>query len=165
MPIPEEKTAVLSPCGLYRYRLTRGDRGGKTACWIMLNPSTADADLDDPTIRRVVGFTAGFGCSLAVVVNLFAFRATDPYDMRDARDPIGPDNDHAIIEAANSADLVICAWGVHGVFYDRDLMVMSMLSRHDIKTVSLGVTKDGHPRHPLYVRSDQLLVRYEPRHP
>ena len=91
---PAAGAAVLSPCGAYRYLLTRRfGPGKKLATFVMLNPSTADAERDDATIRKCVGFARSWGCAGLQVVNLFAFRATDPTDLRMADDPVGPEND------------------------------------------------------------------------
>jgi hypothetical protein len=103
--------ADLSPCGTYRYLLGRrvGD-GQRAALFVMLNPSTADASDDDPTIRRCRRFARREGCGLLEVVNLFAYRATDPVALRLAEDPVGPANDHFISKAVERAALVVVAW-------------------------------------------------------
>src|SRR5262245_13227298 len=110
----QQSSAELSPCGRYRYALTRtwGDPK-KVVCWVMLNPSTADADQDDPTIRRCLGFSRAWGAGGLVVVNLFALRATDPDQLRIAADPVGPDNDSHLSTAAFGR-LVVAAWGARG---------------------------------------------------
>lgn len=149
-------TADLSDDGLYRYRLTRrwGD-GENVATFIMLNPSTADADLDDPTIRRCVGFAKREGCDALQVVNLFAYRATTPAVLRTVADPVGSENDEYLRRAIDSPGLRIAAWGVHGRA-DRIVVVKSAgAALH-----ALGTTKDGHPRHPLYVRRDAPLLQW-----
>jgi hypothetical protein len=147
------KDAVLSPCGLYRYSLTRTwDSKLPPVVFIGLNPSTADASLDDPTIRRCIRFGRDFGGGSLRMLNLFAFRATQPEDMRRAEDPCGPDNDHwllaAAADAARGAVLAIAAWGVHGTLHGRDQQVVRMFGPH---LKQLGLTKDRHPRHPLYL--------------
>ena len=153
--------AVLSDCGTYRYRLTRTWGEARPACFIMLNPSVADATQDDPTIRRCVGFARAWGCGGIVVVNLYAFRATDPKGLRSAACPtIGPDNDQHIREAVKRSIPVVCAWGVHGERGGRDVAVKGWLRSVGIVPVCLGTTKDGHPRHPLYVHSQQALEPY-----
>jgi hypothetical protein len=102
--------AVISDCQQYRYSLTRvWAENAPRACFIMLNPSIADATINDPTIRRCIGFAIEMGCGSLEVVNLFAFRATDPKAMKQADDPIGPENDRYLIEAAQCAAQVICA--------------------------------------------------------
>ena len=107
-----EADAVISDCERYRYRLTRRWDDGPTCTFIMLNPSTADARKDDPTIRRCIGFARREGCAALLVINCFAFRATKPADLFAAEDPIGPENDRHIMAASLDADgQVIAAWG------------------------------------------------------
>jgi hypothetical protein len=144
-------SAVISPCGKYRYHLGRElAAGGRVATFIMLNPSTADHLVDDPTIRKCVGFCQRWGCGELRVVNLFAVRATDPADMRKAADPVGPENREWICRASATGSLVVCAWGMHGTYMDQDLTVLGWIA--DLcEPMALGVTKDGNPRHPLYV--------------
>lgn len=128
--------------------------------FIGLNPSTADETKDDPTIRRCIGFARVREASGLVMANLFAYRATDPYIMRQADDPIGPDNDSWLTFLALRATYVIAAWGVHGSFQGRDQEVLKLLAGKRIKVSCLGTTKAGLPRHPLYLRSDTELVPY-----
>lgn len=109
--VGDSRGALISECGLYRYRLWRRWGIGPHATWIMLNPSTADADLDDPTIRRCIGFARAWGFSAIEVVNLFALRATNPRELGRSADPIGPDNDRHLSEAGRAAELRIAAWG------------------------------------------------------
>ncbi len=155
--------AILSPCGIYRYSLTRSwfqadtPKGDKTFClFVMLNPSTADASLDDPTIRRCVGFASRWGYRHLSVVNLFALRATDPTALY-AVSPsyaIGGDNDAHIRMHAKAADLVVCAWGSHGGLRNRDREVKKILLEEAAdRVMALGWTKGGQPRHPLYMSS------------
>jgi|SRR6266487_5021827 hypothetical protein len=161
--------AELSPCGTYRYLLGRrvgaAQRGLLLVC---LNPSTADASLDDPTIRRAVGFTRREGCGVLEVVNLFAFRATDPAALRTARDPVGPANDRLIAAAVGRAAVVVVAWGVvHRQLAWRAGEVAAAI-RQQLPVLGhrgpfcLGTTANGSPRHPLYVRSDRPLERWLP---
>lgn len=151
--------AIISDCGLYRYNLSRSwGTGNGVALFVMLNPSTADADIDDPTIRRCMGFAKRLGYAALEVVNLFAFRATDPAKMKSFDNPVGPDNRRHIIESAERAGVIIAAWGVNGRHNGQDDEVLGWLSN---KTVyALGLTKDGIPRHPLYLRSDAELVLF-----
>jgi len=123
-------SCVFSEDRAHRYILQRsplGLGGEGTVAWCMLNPSTADERNDDPTIRRVLGFSEAWGYERAIIVNLFAFRATDPKVMRAAADPIGPNNDAWIMRAALEARETICAWGVHGAYLERDRHVLRML--------------------------------------
>lgn len=154
--------AVLSECRTYRYSLWRrwSDDEGRLCCFIGLNPSTADETEDDPTIRRCVGFAKRFGCVGLVMANLFAFRATHPEDMLAAIDPAGPENDQALKQIAAVCHPVICAWGVHGNRGYRDFRTKSML-RPLATLYHLGLTKGGHPKHPLYLKSDTELIKWE----
>lgn len=150
-------SAIISDCGLYRYNLSRNwGTGYGTALFIMLNPSTADAENDDPTIRRCIGFARRLGYAGLEVVNLFAFRATNPAMMKASTDPVGPDNRKHVIEAAERAGVIIAAWGANGKQNGQDDEVLGWLSNKPVS--ALGLTKDGIPRHPLYLRSDSELV-------
>ena len=153
--LAESSGAVISACGRYRYRLWRRWSDGPTCVFIMLNPSTADAESDDPTIRRCIGFAKREGCGGLVVANLFAFRATSPRDMMAADDPVGPENDNHLRWCADLATgPVIAGWGAHGSFRGRDAAVRRML---DGKAMHLGLTAAGQPRHPLYLKGDAIL--------
>lgn len=148
--------ATFSPCRLYRYRLTRRWGDGPTCAFVMLNPSTADEMQDDPTIRRCIGFAKREGCGRLVIGNIFAFRATDPADMKAAADPVGPENDEHLIQIMLEADgPVVAAWGAHGAFLGRAANVLRLT---DAPLQCLGVTKHGAPRHPLYIRADAPLI-------
>lgn len=149
--VPPGATARLSEDGVYRYELTRRWGGGPMATWIMLNPSTADATLDDQTIRRCRGFSKTWGMGGLLVVNLFALRATDPRALRTAADPVGPENDDAIHDAVVRSRVVIAAWGTHGGLLDRERHVIDLLEQVGREPLVLGLTKNGHPRHPLRV--------------
>ncbi|MGA2231917.1 MAG: DUF1643 domain-containing protein [Tepidisphaeraceae bacterium] len=141
-------SATFSPCRRYRYVLRRTwDAAGQTVLFIGLNPSTADAKHDDPTIRRCIRFAADWGFGSLIVANLFAYRATKPADLRRAADPIGPRNNFWLAQLQKQADLTIAAWGIHGAHLNRDRHVLGKLSRLHC----LGKTKAGHPRHPLYL--------------
>lgn len=161
--------ATISPCGRYRYDLWRvWDELLPYAAFIMLNPSTADAAADDPTIRRCVGFARAWGYGGIVVTNLFAWRATDPRELRMARDPIGPDNDKAILRWATYArsGVVVCAWGAEAATGKRPLLrqqpahVMLLLRRAGVTPHHLGLTQAGHPRHPLYLPASLTPVPF-----
>lgn len=155
----EETFATISDCGLFRYQLGRKWGPGPIACYIMLNPSTANAEVDDRTIGRCRSFAWREGCGGFVVVNLFAFRATDPKAMKAAADPVGPENDANIRDAIRCATAtggpVIAAWGKDGAYRGRDAAVRASLGR---EVQCLGKTKDGHPKHPLYVKGDTPLI-------
>lgn len=153
-----ERSADISSCGLYRYRLERRWAPEPLLPFIMLNPSTADAELDDPTIRRCMAFARREHCGGIIVGNLYAFRATKPEDLWKASDPYGPGNDAALRKIALDAYVsrvpVVCGWGVHGGKWNGPIHIMQMTGA---ELRCLGKTKGGQPRHPLYVRGDQPL--------
>lgn len=151
-------SAVFSSCGLYRFALTREWGQGGRVCFIMLNPSTADHLRNDPTIARCENRARDMGATGFRIVNLFAFRATYPRELRAAPDPVGPGNDADIRRAARWADQVICAWGVHGGLHDRGREVRDLLHRQGIALLHLGLTKAGAPRHPLYLPRDRQVT-------
>jgi hypothetical protein len=155
-----ETMATISPCGLYRYDLTRiWDENAPTVVFVMLNPSTADGKEDDPTIRRCVGFAKAWGYGRLIVVNLFAFRATEPTDLTKATDPVGPQNDE-FISAACFKRTAVCAWGVsvakskRPVLRERAGVVRNLLRASDlnVRVCHLGLTAGGHPGHPLFLK-------------
>jgi len=144
--------AVYSDCERYRYTLTRTwDPAGGKAAFVMLNPSTATEVQNDPTVERCERRARTLGFGAFRVVNIFAWRDTDPRAMRAAADPVGPENDTAIAEAALWADRVICAWGTHGDHLDRGPAVEALLRATGRQLWHLGLTKAGQPRHPLYI--------------
>lgn len=160
------KSAVISPCRLYRYRLTRHwDRRRVALPFVMLNPSTADASIDDPTIRRCMTFARREGAGGIIVVNLFAFRATKPDALKIVPDPIGRENAAHLQEIADvsrqTKGAVVCAWGTGGG--DRAAAVVTMLEDRGAHLYCLGVTKEGHPKHPLYLPSGTPLVEFRQR--
>lgn len=146
------RTAEISACGRYRYTLRREwDAAAGTVCFVMLNPSTADALVDDPTIRRCIGFARSWGYGAVEVRNLFALRATDPKELLSAPDPVGPKGDESLRRAAFTVGLVVVAWGA-SVPFGRDRRALELLEGTTL--ACLGLTKGGGPRHPLYVRGD-----------
>jgi hypothetical protein len=160
-----EGGALFDPTHTYRYRLWRvwNDALPRVA-FVLLNPSTADADRDDPTIRRCVGFARAWGFGGVEVVNLFAYRATHPADLRrcaaaDGGDPVGPENDAHLAAVFSAAGLVVAGWGVHGSLLGRAAAVRAA-GLLPASAVCLGCTKSGEPRHPLYVRADQAPTRF-----
>lgn len=156
-------SAAFSPCERYRYALNRRWREGlPVAVWVMLNPSTADHEQLDPTIRRCVGFSKSWGCSGLIVVNAYALRSTDPKGLWREGDPVGPHNDLVLRKmAAHAADgaKVIAAWGAN-IKPDREREVYDLLRAHG-PVYCLGTTKAGHPKHPLYLRADTELREFE----
>ena len=148
--------AVYSPCENYRYLLTRvWDAGGPKALFVMLNPSTATELQNDPTVERCERRARALGYGAFRVTNIFAWRATDPQDMRRAADPVGPLNDAALALAAEWADLVLCAWGTHGAHLGRGAEVEAMLRQCSKGLHHLGLSQQGHPKHPLYIGYDR----------
>ncbi len=158
------KAAHISDCGLYRYRLERFWGPEEALPFVMLNPSTADAMIDDPTIRRCMRFARREKAGGIIVVNLYGLRATDPAELRRYSDPFGPDNRANILAVGNQAFRagvpVVCAWGTGGWVKSADKDTIHLLKSTGAKMVCLGKTMAGHPRHPLYVKGDQPLVAY-----
>ena len=148
--------AVYSDCELYRYSLTRvWDPAGTKVAFVMLNPSTATEVQNDPSVERCEcrARTLGFGGFR--VTNIFAWRDTDPRNMRAAKSPIGPKNDVIIQESCTWADQVIAAWGNHGAYLNRGAQVTELLRSSSKPLLHLGLSKQGHPKHPLYISYTQ----------
>lgn len=141
-----ERTATLSEDGRYRYRLSRIWSAEPPVTFVLLNPSTADADADDPTIRRCIGFARRWGCGGVIVVNLYGYRTPWPAVLWQARDPVGPDNDDHLRAALAGDGLTVAAWGCQA----RSDRIARLLSYRPALT-ALGVTRSGQPRHPLYL--------------
>jgi hypothetical protein len=184
--------ADLSPCGKYRYRLWREWRGSavdanwhwwtnedgspaldgaghqigepKACVFVMLNPSTADGAADDQTIRKCVAFAKLWGYDRLDVLNLFAYRATDPATLillHDDMDPLGPLNLDAfktIFGRRETVGRIVCAWGANGAHLGQDQTALGWMHGHE--TLALGLTKDGLPRHPLYLPLNSPLIRF-----
>jgi hypothetical protein len=150
--------AIISSCEKYRYVLTRSldsiVRWHRPVLFIMLNPSTADATQDDPTIRRCVNFAKREGMTQLTVVNLFAYRVTDPKELLRAENPIGPENDHHLFDEIAKHELTIAAWGSHPFAKER---AAEVIKKFGASLMCLGTTKDGSPRHPLYLKNDAVL--------
>ena len=147
-----ESVAVFSDCERYRYLLTRvWEPEGKRVLFIMLNPSTADEIKNDPTVERCERRARTLGFGAFRVCNIFGFRATDPKVMRAQTDPVGPQNDQSIMESCDWADQVICAWGTHGAHRARGKHVIELVREKQISPYHLGLSKEGHPKHPLYI--------------
>ena len=156
-------SAVFSPDRRYRYWLQAqlSDEDG-ICMFLMLNPSRADEVRSDPTVTRCKGFAREWGYGALWVYNLFALRSPDPGALRDDPDPVGPDNDEDILRGARVADLIVCAWGNHGVHLDRSAQVLRMLETEGLsdKMRHLGMTKLNQPRHPLFTRADTQLIYF-----
>ena len=153
--MPEFISATAEMCGEYRYTLTRlWDPALPMITFVLLNPSTADAVQPDPTLRRCVSFAKREGYGGMVILNLYAFRTKDPKVMMAAADPVGPDNDRVL---AGVTGTVVAGWGTN-TDPARVTRALALLPRLH----ALGVTKNGHPRHPLYVRADAPLIEWMP---
>lgn len=157
---PTPTGATFSECERYRFTLWRRwapgllDDPQPLVAFIGLNPSTADESVDDPTIRRCIGFAKRWGYGGMVMLNCFAFRATDPKDMKAHDEPLAMkvQNMAAILDIAKQVGSVVCCWGVHGSHLGRDELVRATL--HKSVLTHLGLTKGGQPKHPLYLRKD-----------
>lgn len=158
--------AFITPDGRYRYFLRRqlgDDPGAQAMVFVMLNPSTADATTDDPTIRRCRSFAEREGYGALEVVNLYAWRAADPLELRKVAEPVGPDNDRHILAACTRAGVVVAAWGA---LYWTDQVgrirqVVRLLKDRDVQLQCLDYTSAHWPRHPLFMRADASLKPWE----
>lgn len=169
----ESGACIFSPCRTYRYVLWR-DLGdpmvnkeqpiGSFLLVIGLNPSTADETQNDPTIRRCIGFGQSWGFRKLCMMNAFAFRATEPWEMKAQADPVGPDNNHWLnyyLQACHEcAGLALAAWGVHGDWNGRDLEVNAIAGILGVQLHCLGLTRRGMPRHPLYLNKTLQPIPY-----
>jgi len=144
--------ASFSSCRRWRYLLwRRWDAARPVANFLMLNPSTADEFRLDPSCTRARRYAERWGFGALIVTNLFAWRATDPREMKAAPEPIGRANDRAIMRAAREAALVVCAWGNHGAHLERSGRVLQLLRGAGVKLHALRLTGAGEPAHPLYL--------------
>ncbi len=159
-----KKQAIISECGKYRYQLSRiWDESKPKVMFIMLNPSTADALKDDPTIRRCIAFADSWGYGGIMVGNLFAYRATNPKDLLNVQDPAGAENQKHLDEMFESCDMIVCAWGNSGI--------VKTISKKNPEYKPFGPTKDrlhylelsndGTPKHPLYLKGDLKPTQYK----
>ncbi|MGR3761502.1 DUF1643 domain-containing protein [Roseobacteraceae bacterium NS-SX3] len=155
-------TAVYSDCETYRYSLTRvWDPAGLKVMFVMLNPSTATEVQNDPTIERCERRARALGFGGFRAANIFAYRATDPRVMRAADDPEGPDNAAALLEGAGWTDVVVCGWGTHGEHRGQGPRAEALLRGTGKPLHHLGLSKAGHPKHPLYIAYRQQPVLWE----
>lgn len=168
--LPNRET-ILSPCRKYRYTLwrewddqfwgLREDQQAKQYLMVIgLNPSTADETLDDPTIRRCIRFAKDWGYGALCMTNLFAYRATQPDDMKKAVDPAGPDCGKWLCEIAEGAGMILAAWGKHGSFTGRDKNVLSAMKAIGKPLHCLGKNGDGSPKHPLYIAANTRPIPF-----
>jgi hypothetical protein len=158
--------ATLSDDRLYRFRLVRVWGEGRPLVVIGLNPSTADEHTDDPTIRKCVKFARAWGCGSLVMVNLFAWRSTDPKMLKSVSDPIGENNDGVILMATRdrraSVDepMILCAWGNGGELHGRGAHVAELLRRMGRELLCLKVNENREPAHPLYQQDSATPFLY-----
>lgn len=152
-----KRKAGLSRCKNYRYWLYRRWCDGPALIFIGLNPSTADAQTDDPTLRRIMRFTHEWGFSAVTVVNLFAWRSRFPKELRVVTDPVGPRNDYWIRRLTRGDEPVVAAWGNGGHLLQRNQQVLSNIP----EIYCLGTTRLGHPRHPLYAPANSRLIKID----
>ena len=157
-------SAVISDCGRYRYRLERAFSPGPAVGWIMVNPSTADAETDDATIRKVIGFSKRLGFGRIIVGNLFAYRATDVRELSKTSDPVGPANAEYLRRLNSECGAVVAAWGPTAkqppAYRSRRWRTVSATFGRPL--MCLGTAKDGHPRHPLMLAYDTPLMPWSP---
>ena len=154
--------AEFDETGTYRYLLWRNfaapGEALRICLFIMLNPSTADASLNDATIRRCIGFARRLGYNALQVANLFGLRSTDPKALYGHPAPVGPRNDDFLSAAIGRAGIIVCAWGTNGGLHQRDYQVRKLIHAAGKVPHCLGVTKDGHPKHPVRLANNTELV-------
>lgn len=154
--------AIFDHTNAYRYILWRAwSAHHPQITFIMLNPSTADAQRNDPTISRCIAFAQCWGFGALEVVNLFACKATYPHDLLKVANPVGEENDQFLMQAVARSSCIVAAWGTKGTLLDRDEQVLRLLAPRQ-KVYCLGITREGYPRHPLYVKGDTGLVAFPP---
>ena len=155
-----EYGAVFDVSGRYRYSLWRAwSAYHPRIAFVLLNPSTADEQRNDPTIRRCMGFARAWNFGSMEVVNLFAYRATDDRELLKTDDPIGEENNYYLVQAVELCSTVVVGWGTRGTLLARDRQILSLIAgRKDVHC--LGITKNGQPRHPLYLKGDACLVPF-----
>jgi hypothetical protein len=151
--------AYFDPTGAYRYSLWRvWNPNALRLAFIMLNPSTADAQTNDATIRRCIQFAQIWGYGGLEVVNLFGFRSPHPQRLREVVDPVGAECNRSILKAVEQSDCTVIAWGNWGTLYGRDQAVLELLGNRPIHC--LGLNQSGQPRHPLYLKHTVRPLSY-----
>ncbi len=157
-----ERGAILDQTGAFRYSLWREwGNHAKRVGFVMLNPSRADASVDDPTIRRCIGFAKSWGFGRLEVVTLFAYRTAHPTELQQVNNPIGIDNDYYLANLQHQVDGIILAWGNRGTLHDRNQVALKLLGSQK-PVYCLGTTQAGQPKHPLYVSSTTRLLPFTP---
>lgn len=164
-PIVVARRATFSECGRYRYELLRElERplfvASRRVCFVMLNPSVGNGEEDDPTLRRCMGYAQAWGFDLMSVVNLFGWVSTDPRQLRQADDPIGPRNDEFLFAEAGRADRIVVAWGDKNPFPERSRLVTQSLRDANRVPFALGLSQAGNPRHPLMMPGNAQLLEF-----
>lgn len=156
------KTAIISMCQQYRYELGRDFvlNANNPAIFCMLNPSTADDQIDDPTIKRCMQFAKDNGHDSLKVVNLYAYRSANPKNLWLTEDPIGAENDSHLYNLFSKHKKIICAWGANAKI-ERVIEIYQMLQQLNVEMYCLGTTKAGMPKHPLYIKSDQKFLEFK----
>lgn len=157
-----EQSAILSQCGQYRYYLRRqiaGAQSSRTLAFIMLNPSTADATKNDPTIGRCMSFAATWGYSEMIVGNLYALRSSDPSVLKTSLDPVGPENANWLDHIACKAETIVCAWGGNAAA-ERAQAFYTQMTDAGRALYCLGMNKDRSPKHPLYIKGTKQLEEW-----
>lgn len=159
---PATGRAQFDQTGAYRYSLERlWESGQGCLAIVMLNPSQADQAMDDPTLRRCIGLTQAWGFHQLEVVNLFAYRTPHVRQLKQVKAPVGAENDRYLLVAAERADQILLAWGNSGSWLGRDREVLTLLNAYRSKFCCLGHNRTGHPRHPLYVPREALLIKLD----
>ena len=158
-----KRDAVISDCGVYRYWLQRSWGEGSTLVVVGLNPSTADANVDDPTIRKCIHYAKREGHTKLVMLNLFAVRATDPKELPMLGGlAVGPQNDTYLSQYLDAYPRFLAAWGAVD---KRMRWLIPRVVHESNRAVCLGHTKEGFPRHPLYMRNDAPFVPFVRKEP
>lgn len=162
MPVvTSDSGATFSACRRWRYLLwRRWDEEKPIANFLMLNPSTADENLLDPSCSRARDFAERWGYGALIVTNLFAWRATDPEAMKASSEPVGRSNNQAILRSARQSGVVVCAWGNNGSHLDRAATVVANLRGAGVPLHALKITAEGQPSHPLYLPAKLQAVRW-----
>lgn len=157
-----ESTAIISECEQYRYRLTRRWKDGPSILWVMLNPSIADAEQLDPTLRRCLGFSKAWGYGRMVIANIYALRSTDPKRLlKHNHNPSNRINNQYIYQEALRCKKIVLGCGSHSMARDRLSEVTHVITNlAGKKCYCLGTTQAGYPKHPLYVAGNTELVRF-----
>lgn len=164
LPAPKYPGTVISPCGRYRYTLERSwAELPRYVLWLMLNPSTADGLKNDATIRRCVRYAKDWGFTGILVGNLYAYRATQPSDLFHTTEPVGPENDAAILDMVTRSQMIVCAWGQRGPLPQRRWNVLRDLGVPHYRQVrALRVNDNGEPGHPLRLPLGARPLEWDP---